>query len=134
MKMMLWAGVLALMLAVANRATAQVNQPPFFIGGAGAFAPQVSVVNSGAVLDAQAVVSADRKYVTLNMRPTNSALLALQTYSINSGAINLPQQGFAGGANLGGGASPARRGTNSAARAIPTVPSILDRRGMTRLD
>src|SRR4051812_25501654 len=47
---------------------AAAQQPPFFGGGAVAFDPEISVVNSGALLDAQVVVSHDRRYVTINAR------------------------------------------------------------------
>ena len=58
---------------------------PFFSGAATSFEPQISVVNSGAVLDAQAVVSSDMKYVTLNLRPQNTTLLALQAFTFQNG-------------------------------------------------
>ncbi|MDB5319433.1 MAG: hypothetical protein JWN40_1064 [Phycisphaerales bacterium] len=63
-------------------------------GGGAIFEPEISVVNSGAVLDAQATVSADRKYVTMTMRPSVSQLLALRTFQF---------QGFGG---VGGGTLP----------------------------
>jgi hypothetical protein len=74
--------------------------PPFFGGGGTAFDPEVSTVFSGALMDAQAVVSNDRKYVTLNMRATNSRLRTLVTFPVvTADTVN---RGFAGGANLGG--------------------------------
>ena len=128
-------GVLALTLA--SSASAQVVQP--FFGGAGAFAPQISVVTSGTLLDAQAVVSADREYVTMNLRPSLSRLIALQSFNINNGVI-LPQQGFPGGVNpagTGGAAVIAAGQVNSAAaieRRAKAAASILNQRGMTRLE
>jgi hypothetical protein len=73
-------------------------QVPFF-GGASAFSPEISVVNSGVLNDVQATVSADRKYVTLTMRPQNSQLLALREFTFTT-----PQPvGFVGGVNFGMG-------------------------------
>ena len=43
--------------------------------------------DTGALLDVQATVSSDRKYVTLNMRPQNSHLvLALRSFTFQQGA------------------------------------------------
>jgi hypothetical protein len=67
-----------------------------FSGGA-IFEPEIGVVNSGAVLDAQATVSADRKYVTMTMRPSVSQLLALRTFQFQ-GFGNVPG-GTVGGVN-----------------------------------
>jgi hypothetical protein len=81
--------------------------PPFFGGGATAFDPEVSTIFSGALLDAQAVVSHDRKYVTLNMRPTNSRLRTLVTFPV---VTEQTVGGFVGGGNLGGAAGAAAGG------------------------
>ena len=70
---------------------------PFIGGAATGYDPEGSVVNSGAILDAQAVVSDDRKYVTINARPTNTQLLALRSFSFAGGG-NAAQLGFVGGA------------------------------------
>lgn len=74
------------------------------------FEPQVDVVNSGAVLDAQATVSADRKYVTMNMRPQNSELLALRTFQF---------QGQGGMGGIVGGVNPVIAGPNGTVLAVP---------------
>jgi hypothetical protein len=79
------------------------QNPPFFGGGATAFDPEVSTVFSGALMDAQAVVSHDRRYVTLNMRATNTRLRTLVTFPV----VDTQVLGFVGGADLGGGARPA---------------------------
>ena len=102
-------------LALITRlAIAQVRGVPFFAPGVAAFNPEISVVNSGALLDAQATVSADRKYVTITARPQESTLLALQNFTFQtSGQTNL---GTVGGV-----------GTQRAAG------SILERQGMTLL-
>src|SRR4051812_44555560 len=56
---LLAAGVVAV-LSLPARA-----QVPFVGAGAAIFDPEIGVVQSGVILDAQAVVSADRKYVTM---------------------------------------------------------------------
>ena len=82
---------------------------PFFYPGATAFTPEISVVNTGVVNDVQATVSHDRKYVTLTMRPSSSALLALRDYQFQQG-----QQGQA----LGNVGDPPR-GANAAVLGRP---------------
>jgi hypothetical protein len=74
---------------------ASAQQVPFFAGGATGFDPEVSVVNSGEVLDAQAVVSHDRRYVTINARAQSSRLLALREFSFAGGGRAVPL-GFVG--------------------------------------
>lgn len=73
--------------------------PPFPGGGAGAFDPQIDVVNSGALLDAQVVVSEDRKYVTITARPSLSRLQALNVFPVQQ----VGQGGGGGGGTAGGG-------------------------------
>jgi hypothetical protein len=94
---------------------ARAQLVPFFNANPTGFDPEISVVNSGELLDAQAVVSNDMKYVTINARASSSRLLALREFTFQS----------AGGAPLGfvGGAGQQlnRRRPNNA----------LDRRGMT---
>jgi hypothetical protein len=72
------------------------NAQPFFGGGVVAYNPQISTVSSGVVIDAQPVVSYDRKYVNINMQAQNSSLLALRNFQVASG-ITGPAQGFVGG-------------------------------------
>ena len=119
-------------------------QVPFFGAGVGIFDPEIGVVQSGVVLDAQAVVSADRKYVTLNMRAQQAQLLSLQEFAFqrgNAGAGGVAQ-GFVGGVGAGSGAadeadeagrSAGGRASNNRSTASPRRPSILDRPGMTLL-
>ncbi len=64
--------------------------------GAVAQAPQTGVIDSGAVLDVTATVSADKRYVTMTIRPGITRLLALQT---------IPFSGGSGGGGFGGGAA-----------------------------
>jgi len=62
--------------------------------GAVAQAPITSQINSGAVLDVNATVTADKRYVTMTLRPGITRLLDLQT---------IPFSGGAGGGGFGGG-------------------------------
>lgn len=104
------------LLATSRDATAQVR--PFFNGGATSFDPEVSVVYTGVLNDVQATVSADRKYVTLNMQPQNSRLLALREFSFQNGVNPIGQVGV-GPANPAG---PAQ------------AQNVLTREGMARID
>ncbi len=53
--------------------------------GAAAQAPQTSSVPTGAVLTVQATVSADKRYVKMNLTPGISRLLSLNTFTTNIG-------------------------------------------------
>lgn len=100
------------------------------------FEPEIDIVESGAKLDVQATVSADRKYVTMTMRPQNAQLLALRTFAFQTGAnvgggvvggVN-PVVGGAGGA--GGGAIPQQ--VNAPMRLAPGKGGLLlMQRGIT---
>jgi hypothetical protein len=106
---------------------------PFFSGANIAFDPEISVVNSGEVLDAQAVVSNDRKYVTLNMRASSSRLLALREFQFATGGNTRPL-GFVGGAGGVGGVGPV---AVNASGAGDGRQNVLDRQGtnlVARLD
>ena len=109
------------------------NVPPFIGGAATAFDVQVSVVESGALLDAQAVVSQDRRYVTINAQPSNTSLLALQQFRTQT--VNLGT-GFVGGADPSGlGANAAStpvdgRSPSAIAQAAKNNASVLNRRGV----
>jgi hypothetical protein len=102
------------------------------------FEPEISVVNSGAKLDAQATVSADRKYVTLTMQPQNAQLLALRTFQFQAGGNNpvLPG-GVVGGVNpvIGGPqGNVIPQGLNAPVRLAPgNGGAILLKRGITPL-
>ena len=81
------------------------NAQPFFGGGAGIFDPEISVVQSGVIFDAQATVSADRKYVTLTTRLQNAQLLSLSEFAFQTGGPVPPGQvGGGGGGGVAGGA------------------------------
>jgi hypothetical protein len=92
------AGLVVLISSSISRA----QTPGFNGGGAFAFDPEISVVNSGALLDAQVVVSADRKYVTINMRPSLSRLNALTVFEAQRVGTS-PNGGGGGGGGAGGG-------------------------------
>jgi hypothetical protein len=103
---------------------------PFFSGAGTAFEPEISVVNSGEVLDAQAVVSNDRKYVTLNMRASSSRLLALRQFGFATAANNNRAMGFVGGA----GAAAAPNGATVNVSGTGDAPAnVLDRPGTNRV-
>jgi len=95
----IWLGVVLLagVLLDASPLLAQ-PQPPFFGGGVIAYDPEPAVVRSGVLLDAQAVVSHDRKYVTLNMRADHTRLLSLTRFPV----VTSESLGFVGGADFGG--------------------------------
>jgi hypothetical protein len=129
-------------LAVASTPAAAQQ---FFGGGGGIFDPEIDVVDSGIILDAQATVSADRKYVTMTMRSSQTNLLSLSEFAFQVGGGG---GGFVGGAGQGaggaaanpvaaGGGGPQVQGAanNGAAQnqkaQPPARPNILDKEGMT---
>lgn len=80
---------------LAGRAAPAAAQP-FFQPTGQSFTPQIDVVESGTKLDAQATVSADRKYVTLTMRPQQSTLVALRDFTFQNGTNPVQAFGFVG--------------------------------------
>src|SRR5688572_14752811 len=91
--------------------TSHAQRVPFFGGGNTAFDPEISVVNSGDLLDAQVAVSPDLKYVTINARPSSSRLLALREFTFQGQVGAGPQLGFVGGPDVAAGLGPlGRRG------------------------
>lgn len=98
----LWLATVGVTLLLSLPAGAQA--PPFFNGGGGIFDPEISVVQSGVILDAQAVVSADRKYVTLTNRFQNAQLLNLREFAFQTGG---GAAGQIGGGGVAGGAGAA---------------------------
>src|SRR3954453_15757476 len=75
------AAALGLLACLAPAARGQV---PFASSTGTAFDPEISVVQSGVVNDIQATVSADRKYVTMTMRSTQSTLIALRDFTFQT--------------------------------------------------
>jgi type II secretory pathway component GspD/PulD (secretin)/tetratricopeptide (TPR) repeat protein len=67
---------------------------PIVQQGAVGTAPVTSVIDSGAVLDVNATVTPDKRYVTMTLRPGVTRLLALQTIPFSGGAAG---GGFGGG-------------------------------------
>ena len=154
-------GALAMTLVLglpASRAAAQA--PPFFNGGGGIFDPEIGVVQTGVLFDAQATVSADRKYVTLTTRFQNAELLALREFAFQTGAgaqggqVGGPPQiqggaaggGMRAGAGAAGAAGPGAAGFGArkaqqpvSTKAYPAPgkarasaePSVLQKQGMT---
>ena len=92
-----------LLLLLTLPAEAQV--PPFFNGGAGIFDPEIGVVQSGVILDAQTVVSADRKYVTMTTRFQSAQLLNLRAFAFQTGGGAAPAPGVGGAGGVAGGAA-----------------------------
>ncbi|MCS7033865.1 MAG: hypothetical protein NZ561_07700 [Phycisphaerae bacterium] len=114
--------------------------PPIVGGGATAFDPEISVLHSGAVFDAQAVVSPDRRYVTINATPQQAGVIAFRDFRVQQVASAGAFRGFVGGGDpLNGLASVAN--TPSSVTWITLNPSeqdlqdvrLLERPGMIRL-
>jgi general secretion pathway protein D len=53
--------------------------------------PIISFVPTGSVLDVEATVSADRRYVTMTVRPQVSTLVQLLTFTTSEGDVQLPE-------------------------------------------
>lgn len=70
---------------------------PVVATGAVAQAPQTGTIDSGAVLDVTATVTADRRYVTMTLRPGITRLLDIQTIPFSGGGAG---GGFGGGPAL----------------------------------
>lgn len=73
--------------------------------GASSFSPTVSILSTGVVLDVTATVSADRKYVTLTLRPQLSSLIALREFTFQQGNQGAGATGT-GGTVIGTTAAP----------------------------
>ena len=70
---------------------------PVVATGAVAQAPQIGVIDSGASLDVEATVTADKRYVSMTLRPGITRLLDLQTIPFSGGGAG---GGFGGGPAL----------------------------------
>ena len=123
----LWAVGLAL-LATAPAFAQPV--PPFIGGPVTAFDVEIGIIDSGALLDAQAVVSSDRRYVTITAQPVNPTVLALQQF--HTQAIAVGGSGFVGGADPPANAAPnvPRNLPSEIDRADRDAVSVLNRRGV----
>ncbi len=72
--------------------------------GTAGFQPIIQTIPSGITLTVTAVISADRRFVRLNLIPFFSEVTDVFTFSFQGGAGNAGQQGQAGqGGGLGGG-------------------------------
>jgi general secretion pathway protein D len=70
-----------------SRQTAYVSDlEPVVAQAAIAFNPTIGLVQSGVLLDVQATVSSDRKYVTLTLRPQLATLIDLLPFTFQTGA------------------------------------------------
>lgn len=75
---------------------------PVVANNAVGFDPTIDVVESGVLLDVQATVSSDRKYVTLTLRPQLARILNIFTFTFASSQVT---SGSTGNDNSGGGAA-----------------------------
>ena len=73
------------------------NLSPVVSTGISSFAPTIGIVQSGVLLDVQATVSADRKYVTLTMRPQLATLLDLANFTFQTASSSVSTTGVGGG-------------------------------------
>ncbi|MCH8964336.1 MAG: hypothetical protein IIB58_05205, partial [Planctomycetes bacterium] len=60
---------------------------PVVASGAAAQQPIIQTLNTGAVLNVQATVSPDRRYVTMNIQPGVGRLIAMNTFQFSGGPI-----------------------------------------------
>jgi type II secretory pathway component GspD/PulD (secretin)/tetratricopeptide (TPR) repeat protein len=88
------------------------NLTPVVSTGISSFAPTIGIVQSGVLLDVQATVSADRKYVTLTLRPQLANLLDLAAFTFQQGSsVAATGGGVFGGGFVGVTAGVAPSGT-----------------------
>jgi len=88
-------------------------------GGNGGFTPTISILSTGTVLDVTAVASADKKYITMTLLPTNTKIIEFRRFAneaqgaggvggFNAGGFNngLAGNGQGGNGGLPGGVDP----------------------------
>lgn len=85
-------------IAISTSTTFVSDLTPVVGSSAGAFDPTISTISTGVVIDVEGVASADRRYVTLTIRTTQSRL----TFATDR---QITVQGAAGGGGDGGNAS-----------------------------
>jgi general secretion pathway protein D len=88
----LFNGQRAYVLVAVQRAYVS-NLTPVVSTGISSFAPTIGIVQSGVLLDVQATVSADRKYVTLTLRPQLATLLDLASFTFQVGSTGAATAG-----------------------------------------
>lgn len=141
--------VIGFSTAVIGVATAGAQvAPPFFSPGVASFEPQIGIVQSGVAQDVQAVVSPDRKYVTLNLQVQNTNLLALREFTFQTagtaaplGVVGIPPanpspqaarpNGSASHANSGGAQSAVSASPSEIRRRADAY--VLERQGVFRV-
>jgi hypothetical protein len=144
----------AVLSAFVPAANAQVREAPPFFGNNAIFDPEISVVESGAKLDVQATVSADRKYVTMTARPQLANLVAIREFTFQNGGprgvVGIPPapnpvvqdadrdrnpRAGARAEKKSDKARPEKAAPPATAPAAPraAAPSVLEREGMFRL-
>ena len=97
---------------VVSRQTAYVSDlEPVVAQNAVAFNPRISIVESGVLLDVQATVSSDRKYVTLTLRPQLQTLIDLLPFTFQSSSTANVTTQPVGGVIIGSGGTNAASGT-----------------------
>ncbi|HEY3242717.1 MAG TPA: hypothetical protein VGM03_05125 [Phycisphaerae bacterium] len=74
-------------VAVVNQQSFVSTLMPVVAAGAAAQMPQIGNISTGAVLDVQAIVSADRRYVCMTLRPGVGRLIDLQTFLFSTGPV-----------------------------------------------
>ncbi len=84
-------------VAVTTQQSYVTTLQPVVATGAVAQQPQTGIIDSGAVLDVAATVTADRRYVTMTIRPGVTRLLGIQTIPFSGGTAG---GGFGGGPAL----------------------------------
>ena len=89
-------------IAVSTSTTFVSDLTPVVGSSAGAFDPTISTISTGVVIDVVGVASADRRYVTLTIRTTQSSLSFSQDRLV---------QGAAGGGGVAGGTASLFEGT-----------------------
>jgi len=73
--------LLSITLLLAAPLAARGQAVPFFFPGAGAYEPEIAIVQSGVVNDVQANVGPDARYVTLTMNSASAQLQSLSTFA-----------------------------------------------------
>jgi len=101
---------------------------PVVANGAVAFDPQITQFFNGAGMSVQAVISADRRYVRLNLFPFFNSIAGERRFAVSGGAGGIGGGGIGGGGGGlgggggGGGGGGAQGGVNAQAELV--VPII----------
>jgi hypothetical protein len=121
---------------------AQAQAVPFYYGTPTIVEPEIAYVTTGSDITVQrAVVSSDRKYVTLDISAENSNLLGFHTFSFQSGlgfvGSTAAVKGLTAGQNglTSSLTGPARNSLTPSIAATPIeiapTPTLLEKPGMT---